>query len=78
MVGLWPSVRPRRRATVAYGGVNTAVSAAVRAGLIRPDGGYDPEAMRGHAYLWDPLFFTWGTALVLALWLSRDSSADAR
>lgn len=56
---------------IAYGGVNTAVSAAVLAGLIHPDGGYDPEAMRGHAYLWDPLFFTWGTALLLSLWLSR-------
>ena len=62
---------------VAYGGLNTAVSAAVLAGLIRPEGGYDPEAMRGHAYLWDPLFFTWGTALVLSLWLSRDSSGSA-
>lgn len=56
----------------------SAVSAAVLAGLIRPNGGYDPDAMRGHAYLWDPLFFTWGTALVLALWLSRHSSIGAR
>lgn len=63
---------------VAYGGINTAVSAAVLAGLIRPDGGYDPQAMKGHAYLWDPLFFTWGTALVLSLWLSRRSSVGAR
>jgi hypothetical protein len=60
---------------IAYGGLNTAVSAAVLAGLIHPEGGYDPQAMRGHAYLWDPLFFAWGTALVLFLWLSRPSSA---
>jgi hypothetical protein len=59
---------------VAYGGVNTAVSAAVLAELIQPDGGYDPDAMRGHAYLWDPLFLVWGTALVLSLWLSRHNS----
>jgi uncharacterized protein DUF3995 len=63
---------------IAYGGLNTAVSAAVLAGLIRPEGGYDPEAMRGHAYLWDPLFFTWGMALSLSLWLSRNSSTDVR
>ena len=54
-----------------YGLVNTAVSAAVLSGVIRPEGGYDPEAMKGHAYLWDPLFLVWGTALVLFLWLSH-------
>ena len=63
---------------VAYGSVNTAVSAAVVAGLIRPDAGYDLEAMRGHAYLWDPLFLVRGTALVLSLWLARRSSVGAR
>jgi hypothetical protein len=62
---------------VAYGGLNTVVSAAVLGGLIRPDGGYDPEAMRGHAYLWDPLFLIWGTALVLSLWLSRPQDGSA-
>ncbi|ACL41359.1 conserved hypothetical protein [Pseudarthrobacter chlorophenolicus A6] len=61
---------------VVYGGVNAAVSSAVLAGLIRPDGGYDRAAMMGHAWLWDPLFFVWGAALVLSLWFSRDSSQD--
>jgi len=56
---------------VAYGGVNTIVALAVLAGEIRPEGGYDANAMAGHAYLWDPLFFLWGGALVLSLWLSR-------
>jgi len=56
---------------VGYGGINTVVSAAVLGGLIRPEGGYDPVAMRGHAYLWDPLFLLWGGALVLSLWFSR-------
>lgn len=56
---------------IIYGGVNTIVSGAVLAGLIRPEGGYDPVAMRGHAFLWDPLFFIWGAALVFSLWLSR-------
>jgi hypothetical protein len=40
---------------VVYGGINTVVSAAVLGGLIRPDGGFDEAAVRGHAYLWDPL-----------------------
>ena len=63
---------------IAYGGLNTVVSAAVLAGVIRPEGGYDAEAMRGHAYLWDPLFLVWGAALVLSLWLSRPTSTAAQ
>lgn len=56
---------------VVYGGVNTVVSGAVLAGVVRPEGGYDVDAMIGHAWLWDPLFFAWGTALVLFLCYSR-------
>lgn len=56
---------------VAYGAVNTAVSGAVLAGVIRPAAGYDREALIGHAWLWDPLFLVWGAALCLALWFSR-------
>ena len=62
---------------VAFGGVNTLVGLAVLAGVVRPEGGYDLDAMRGHAYLWDPLFLLWGTALVLSLWLSRQTSRAA-
>lgn len=58
---------------VVYGGVNVVVSNAVLLGVVRPEGGYDLEAMRGHAFLWDPLFILWGAALVLSLWLSRPS-----
>jgi uncharacterized membrane protein len=57
---------------VVYGGVNAVVSGAVLAGLIRPPDGYVVEAMIGHAWLWDPLFFVWGAALVLSLWYSRE------
>lgn len=60
---------------VVYGGINSVVSAAVLGGLIHPQGGYDRNAMMGHAYLWDPLFLIWGTALVLSLWLSPERSA---
>jgi hypothetical protein len=59
---------------VVYGGVNTLVSGAVLGGVVRHAGGYDLPAMIGHASLWDPLFFLWGTALVLSLWYSRRSS----
>jgi len=63
---------------VVYGGVNAVVSNAVLIGAIRPDGGYDADAMKGHAYLWDPLFLLWGSALVLSLWFSREGSPGAR
>lgn len=56
---------------VIYGGVNTVVSSAVLVGWISAEGGYDPVAMKGHAFLWDPLFFIWGAALILSLWFSR-------
>ncbi len=63
---------------VAYEGINTIVALAVLAGVIRPEGGYDADAMRGHAYLWDPLFFLWGGALPLSLWLSRQTLRAVR
>jgi len=63
---------------VAYGGINTVVALAVLAGVIRPEGGYDAAAMMGHAYLWDPLFLLWEAALVLSLWLSRQSFGAVR
>lgn len=56
---------------VIYGGANVLVAGAVLGGAIRPEGGYDANAMIGHAWLWDPLFSIWGAALVLSLWLSR-------
>jgi hypothetical protein len=61
---------------VVYGGVNSVVSGAVLAGLIRPAGGFDVNAMIGHALLRDPMFFVWGAALVLSLWVSRESQAS--
>lgn len=61
---------------VVYGGANTVVSCAVLAGLLRPPEGYDVAAMIGHAWLWDPLFFVWGAALVASLWYSRSRPAS--
>lgn len=56
---------------VAYGGLNTVMALSVLSGLISSEGGYDPTAMKGHAFLWDPLFLLWGATLVLHLVLSR-------
>jgi hypothetical protein len=63
---------------VAYGGLNTVMALAVLSGVITPASGYDVDAMRGHAYLWDPLFLLWGGALVLALWFSRRGGTPNR
>lgn len=60
---------------VIYGGLNTVIGAAVLSGLVTPEGGYDREAMIGHALLWDPLFLIWGATLLASLWLSRASAA---
>lgn len=48
---------------VLYALVNIVVSGAVLLGVLVPDGGYDRDAMIGHALLWDPLFLIWGLAL---------------
>ncbi|WP_258070782.1 DUF3995 domain-containing protein [Pseudoclavibacter sp. AY1F1] len=56
---------------VLYALVNIVVSGAVLLGVLVPDGGYDRDAMIGHALLWDPLFLVWGLALTGWLWLTR-------
>lgn len=56
---------------VLYGLVNIVVSGAVLLGILAPEGGYDRDAMIGHALLWDPLFLLWGLALTAWLWLTR-------
>lgn len=60
---------------VFYGGINAVVSNVVLLGVVQPEGGYDRQAMQGHAFLWDPLFALWGGALVLSLWLTRPNAA---
>ncbi|MFJ6680209.1 DUF3995 domain-containing protein [Microbacterium sp. NPDC091382] len=56
---------------LAYGGVNALVANAVLLGAVRTGSGYDPPAMIGHAYLWDPLFAVWGAAVITAMWFSK-------
>jgi hypothetical protein len=46
-----------------YGALNSIVAWLVLCGALRPQGGFDRQAMIGHAYLWDPLFLVWGILL---------------
>ena len=46
-----------------YGAVNSVLGWLVLAGAVTPAGGFDRQAMIGHAYLWDPLFLVWGLLL---------------
>lgn len=52
---------------IGWGGANTVTGNLVLGGLIHPTGGYDRQAMMGHAWLWDPLFLLWGLALATGL-----------
>ncbi|PWJ26932.1 uncharacterized protein DUF3995 [Branchiibius hedensis] len=56
---------------VLWGGINTITGNLVLSGIISPAGGYDRDAMIGHAWLWDPLFLIWGLALLVGLWRTR-------
>lgn len=56
---------------VAYGNVIAAVSGAVLAGAISPEGAVDRRGHLGHALLWNPLFALWGATLLVGLWLTR-------
>ena len=60
-----------------WGGINTVVGNLVLGGAIEPSGGYEGPGMIGHAWLWDPLFLIWGTALAVGLAGSRRSRAAA-
>jgi hypothetical protein len=46
-----------------YGALNSVVAWLVLGSVLEPEGGFDRQAMIGHAYLWDPLFLVWGVLL---------------
>ena len=78
----WPWARVSRAlgwlaaaVLVVWGGLNTVVGNLVLAGWVRPDGGYDRDAMVGHAWLWDPLFLAWGLALSVGMARTRRAVA---
>ena len=52
-----------------YGVVNSVVGWLVLGGAVTPEGGFDRQAMIGHAYLWDPLFLVWGLLLGAGLFV---------
>jgi Protein of unknown function (DUF3995) len=58
-----------------YGAVNAVVGWLVLGAAVRPVGGFDRQAMIGHAYLWDALFLVWGLLLGAGL---RAGAGDRR
>jgi hypothetical protein len=84
----WPRLRVWRAGCwlgaailIVWGGINTATGNLVLTGAIHPSGGYDHDAMVGHAWLWDPLFLLWGaflTAGLAATSVQRPSSKNAQ
>ena len=56
---------------IGYGSLHVVLGVLVLSGIIRPDGGYDHDAIFGHAAIWGPLFMVWGLLLAGALWLSQ-------
>ena len=63
---------------VVYGGANTVAAAAVLAGWIPAAADADLEGLKGHAWLWDPLFLAWGAALLAYLFISRAAAQPVR
>jgi hypothetical protein len=62
-----------------YGALNSIAAWLVLGGALRPKGGFDRQAMIGHAYLWDPLFLVWGLLLGAGLLIgSSDRRKRAR
>ena len=50
-----------------YGGVLTAAGLLIEAGAIEPAPDADRHALAWHTWFWDPWFFLWGVAFVVAL-----------
>jgi hypothetical protein len=56
---------------VLYGGVLTSVGLLVQADIVHASGHADHDALRWHAFLWDPWFLVWGLLLAIALTRTR-------
>jgi hypothetical protein len=56
---------------VLYGGVLSVVGWLIQIGVVSPAAHADHEALRWHAYVWDPWFLVWGLLLAAALLCSR-------
>jgi hypothetical protein len=50
-----------------YGGLLTAVGVLVELGVIDAAADADRHALAWHAWFWDPWFFLWGVAFLIAL-----------
>jgi Protein of unknown function (DUF3995) len=58
---------------VMYGGVLSVTGWLVQVGIVPAAANADHEALRWHAYLWDPWFLVWGLLMATGLALSRQS-----
>jgi len=56
---------------VIYGGVLSIIGWLVQIGIVSAGAHADHEALRWHAYVWDPRFLVWGLLLAAALLRSR-------
>ncbi len=54
-----------------YGGVLSVAGWLLQAGVISPAAHADHEALRWHAFVWDPWFLAWGVLLAIGLRLTR-------
>ncbi|MGP6173790.1 DUF3995 domain-containing protein [Corynebacterium sp. A21] len=61
---------------IIWGGMNTVVANLILVEVIPRGAQFDFAAMAGHAWLWDPLFLLWGTALVVGLLATQRSSPE--
>jgi Protein of unknown function (DUF3995) len=60
-----------------YGGILVIAGAIALAG-VGDTSGRDDYALRWHVFFWDPWFFVWGVALVLAAVRARRAGARRR
>lgn len=56
---------------VLWGAAGTVGGILALSGAVVPDGGVDRASAAGHAFLWDPLFLAWGSALLIGLVRTR-------
>jgi Protein of unknown function (DUF3995) len=61
-----------------YGALNSVVAWLVLGSVLEPEGGFDRQAMVGHAYLWDPLFLVWGVLLGAGLFVGGSHRRSRR
>jgi hypothetical protein len=60
-----------------HGGLLTVAGLAIELDVVSAAGDADTRALAWHVYLWDPWFFLWGVAFIVALWFTRPPRATS-